>query len=69
MASNLLHRDLLPTEKTYLFGEFFGSEGDVEDPWPDGSDQTTLDRYRKCAEEMRGIMDAGLPHLVRALGT
>jgi protein-tyrosine-phosphatase len=69
MAKNLLHRDMLPAGKTYLFREFFGSEGDVEDPWPDGRDQTTLERYRRCAEELRSILDAGLPRLVRALGS
>lgn len=69
MAEDLLHKDTLPEEKTYLFKEFFGSKGDVEDPWPDGRDQLTLERYRKCAEELMSIMEAGLPRLVRALGS
>lgn len=69
MAEDLLHKDTLPEGKTYLFKEFFGSEGDIEDPWPDGRDQLTLERYRRCADELMSIMGAGLPRLVRALGS
>lgn len=69
MAKDLLHKDSLPAGKTYLFKEFFGLEGDVEDPWPDGRDQNTLMRYQKCAEELRNIMGSGLPRLVKALGS
>lgn len=69
MAEDLFHKDTLPEGKTYLFKEFFGSEGDIEDPWPDGRDQLTLERYRKCAEELMSIMEAGLTRLVRALGS
>lgn len=69
MAKDLLHKDALPAGKTYLFKEFFGLEGDVEDPWPDGRDQSTLARYQKCAEELRSIMGSGLPRLVKALGS
>jgi protein-tyrosine phosphatase len=55
------------TKKIYLFKEFFGLSGDVVDPYPDGNDDATLSRYRKCAEEMKTILDGNFNRLIRAL--
>jgi protein-tyrosine-phosphatase len=57
----------LPKEKTFLLKEFFGLEGDVSDPWPDGKDPNTLSRYRNCAEELRQILTQNLDRLIRVL--
>jgi hypothetical protein len=51
----------------YLFKKFFGLEGDVSDPWPDGKDQDTLVRYRQCANELRKILTQRFDRLVTAL--
>lgn len=58
---------IFPREKTFLLKEFFGMTGDVDDPWPDGKDDTTLARYRACAEELRQVLAQGLDRLIRAL--
>jgi protein-tyrosine-phosphatase len=47
----------LPKEKTFLLKEFFGMHGDVIDPWPDGKDAATIQRYRKCAQELKSILE------------
>jgi protein-tyrosine-phosphatase len=67
MAANLLHKDALPQGKTYLFKEFFGSQGDVEDPWPDGRDQKAIARYQAAAKEIKSVMESGMERLVQAL--
>lgn len=69
MSKDLIQKDLLPAGKTYLFKEFFGLMGDIQDPWPDGHDQQTLNRYRECAEEIKEILESGMRHLVRVLGS
>ena len=53
--------------KVYLFKEFFGLEGDVTDPWPDGKDEKTLAKYRACAIEMRETMEKNFDRLLQAL--
>jgi protein-tyrosine-phosphatase len=53
--------------KVYLFKEFFGLQGDIADPWPDGKDQQTIARYRTCAEELQQIMTANFDKLLAAL--
>src|SRR4029077_7543334 len=57
--------------KLYVLKPFFGLEGDVVDPWsperPDGRDQETLDRSKRCADELRGILTQHFDRLVRAL--
>jgi len=58
---------VLPSNKTFVLKEFFGTTGDVVDPWPDGKDVATLDRYRKCANELRGILSDNLDHLINVL--
>ncbi len=57
----------LPKEKTFLLKEFFGLEGDMSDPWPDGKDPNTLSRYRRCAEELQQILTQNFDRLVRVL--
>jgi protein-tyrosine-phosphatase len=68
MSKNLLQKDVLPKDKTYLFKEFFGLTGDVDDPCPDGRDETTLARYRRTAEEIQSVLESGIQRLNRALG-
>ena len=55
--------------KVYLLKEFFGSNGDVIDPWPDGKDQATLKRYRNCAKEIQEVMSVDIDRLLVALDT
>jgi protein-tyrosine-phosphatase len=57
----------LPADKTFLLKEFFGSNGDICDPWPDGKDVATLNRYRACAKELKEILTNNLDHLVKVL--
>jgi protein-tyrosine-phosphatase len=59
----------LPPEKTHVLKEFFGRKGDVDDPWPDGKDQKTLARYRRCAEELRGLLTDNFDRLASVLDT
>jgi protein-tyrosine-phosphatase len=54
-------------KKAYLLKQFFHSDGDVIDPYPDGRDPDTLMKYRKCAEELRQILTRNLDQLVKAL--
>lgn len=63
----LTPKKIFPTEKTFVFKSFFGLEGDIIDPWPDGKDQTTLSRYRKCAEEIKDILEKNVDHLIDVL--
>lgn len=37
-------------EKSFLATEFFGSTGNISDPWPDEGDAESLQRYRACAK-------------------
>ena len=53
--------------KVYLFKEFFGLDGDVIDPWPDGKDDATLARYRNCAKEMQNLIESNFEKLLLAL--
>lgn len=57
----------IPREKAFLLKEFFGEQGDVIDPYPDGMDPQTLSRYRRCAEELRQLLTEHIDKLVRAL--
>lgn len=57
----------LPPQKTFMLKEFFGSTGDVCDPWPDGKDVATLNRYRECAKELRDVLSNNLDHLINVL--
>jgi protein-tyrosine-phosphatase len=51
----------------YVFKEFFGLEGDISDPYPDGCDEIALNRYRDCALEMRKILSENLDKLINAI--
>jgi protein-tyrosine-phosphatase len=64
MAASLLQKKLLPAEKTFVLKPFFGLEGDVEDPFPDGTDPETLKRYRTCAAELHHVLSANWDRLV-----
>jgi protein-tyrosine-phosphatase len=57
----------LPQTKAFLLKEFLGLHGDVVDPWPDGKDSATLQRYRNCAEELRTLLTAHIDRIVDAL--
>jgi protein-tyrosine-phosphatase len=57
----------LPSEKTYLLKEFFGGNGDVTDPYPDGMNPETLARYRNCAEELRKLLTENIETLASKL--
>jgi protein-tyrosine-phosphatase len=63
----LTPQKIFPKEKTFVFKSFFGLEGDIMDPWPDGKDQGTLSRYRKCAEEIKAILEKNIDHLIDVL--
>jgi protein-tyrosine-phosphatase len=53
--------------KLYLLKEFFGLEGNVSDPWPDGRDAVRLQTYRDCAKELAKILDARFDRLIEGL--
>ena len=57
----------LPPAKTFVLKEYFGSHGNVADPWPDGRDIETLTRYRECANELRNILGHNVEKLVKVL--
>jgi protein-tyrosine-phosphatase len=57
----------LPPNKAFLLKEFLGLQGDVVDPWPDGKDTATLERYRACAEELRTILTAHIDRILKVL--
>ena len=57
----------LPIEKTVVLREFFGETGNIVDPWPDGKDTATLNRYRECANELKNIISPNIDHLVEVL--
>ena len=67
MDRGLMARKILPTQKTYLFKEFFGEKGDIRDPWPDGRDDKALKRYNNCANEIRKVIENNIGNLVRAV--
>ena len=59
-------RSGLPPKKTYLLSEFFGSQGDVENPWPDykeGAEQ----KYRKCLAQLRSLIGPNAGRLISVL--
>ena len=67
MAASLLQKKLLPEEKTFVLRPFLGLQGEVEDPFPDGTDVETLKRYRACVGELRDILSANWDRLVAFL--
>jgi protein-tyrosine-phosphatase len=67
MSERLLNPKSLAAEKTRVFKPFFGLEGYVEDPWPDGSDQAAFDRYTRCCAELQEILEGRFERLLEAL--
>lgn len=57
----------LPTEKTFLFNEFFGIEGDVSNPWPDDEDDAARKRYRECMNHLAVTIESGVDRLLEYL--
>lgn len=57
----------LPVGKTFLLKEFLGEKGDVRDPFPDGKDPATIERYRACAEELKRLLSGQTDRIVKAL--
>jgi protein-tyrosine-phosphatase len=57
----------LPSGRTFLLKDFLGEKGDVRDPFPDGKDQATIERYRACAEELKRLLSAQTDRIVKAL--
>jgi protein-tyrosine-phosphatase len=53
--------------KVYLFKEFFGLQGDITNPYPDGKDERTLKRYNDCANELKDILTKKFDHFIEAL--
>jgi hypothetical protein len=41
-------KKVLPTSKTFVINEYFGLCGEVANPWPDGTDERTTQRYAAC---------------------
>lgn len=58
---------MFPKGKAFGLKEFFELPGEVTDPWPDGKDAATLDRYRSCARELREILTANIVKLIDTL--
>jgi len=69
MDNSLMQEKILPKGKTSLFKKFFdpSDDGDVVDPYPDGKDQATLTRYRKCAEDIKTTMEGKIDILIDRL--
>jgi protein-tyrosine-phosphatase len=64
MSESMRQSGLLPPEKTDLLTVFFGSEGDIADPWPDGDDPETNARYYRCAERIRSVIEPNIGRLI-----
>jgi hypothetical protein len=62
-----LGRSELPEDKTYLVTEFFGSSGDITNPFPDGKSDVVLQRYLDVALELKDLLEDGLDKLIQAL--
>jgi protein-tyrosine-phosphatase len=53
----------LPSEKTYVFNEFFGLTGDVLDPWPPDN-SGAHERYLECLHHLRSVIDSRVEKVV-----
>jgi protein-tyrosine-phosphatase len=49
--------------KSFLLSEFFGSTGDIPDPWPDRNDAESLARYEACITHLRNLVAPKLDKL------
>jgi protein-tyrosine-phosphatase len=64
MDHSLLNLKVLPEKKTFVLKSFCGLDGDVEDPWPDGSDDRATARYGRCAAELKEILETNFDKLI-----
>jgi protein arginine phosphatase len=55
--------------KAFVFKDFFGLEGDIIDPFPDGKDAQTLKKYMSCANELKTTIEKRLKTLIDAVNT
>jgi protein-tyrosine-phosphatase len=64
------NKNTFDLEKTYVLKNFFGLEGDIDDPYQSigQNDPKTLARYRACAEELKKIISENMDKLLTALG-
>jgi protein-tyrosine-phosphatase len=56
----------LPPQKTQLITKFFGSKGQIENPWPD-STKDAEQKYRKCLAQLRSLIEPKADLLIKAL--
>ena len=56
-----------PPERTFVLKPFLGLDGDVDDPWPDGTDAETLARYARCCAELKESIEGNFNRIVEAL--
>lgn len=54
-------------EKTQIFKEFFGLEGDIVDPWRLQEDETTAQRYDECAKDLKEVLGYNFENISRSL--
>lgn len=54
-------------KNAYLLKEFFGIGGDVENPWPDGRDEVTLEKYKNCFRDLESTLTKNFDKLANAL--
>jgi protein-tyrosine-phosphatase len=66
MDRSLVNPKTLPAEKkkTFVFKEFFGLSGDIEDPWREHEDEASGARYAECAAELKAILENNLDRLL-----
>ncbi len=64
---NLFQHKFENYNNVFVFKEFFGLHGDIEDPFPDGKDENTLNRYEKTALEMKDIISNNIEKLINAI--
>ena len=57
----------LPPEKTFVFKQFLGREGDVANPWPDDEDEAAHRRYTECMKELRIAIEGGTDRILSFL--
>ena len=50
--------------KSFLVTDFFGSSGEVTDPYPDNGDEKSLKEYHDCAQFLTDLMSTRLDRLV-----
>jgi protein-tyrosine phosphatase len=57
--------------KVQLLKEFFGSAGNVTNPWRENAamNETTVARYKACLSELRSVIEPNIGKLTRALNT